>query len=80
MNYFQSQPSGLGLQAQEYIIMGKLMEKLELAQNQVSVSVPTGVFLFWEFSFDTTISLLGLTVYADLKQYSLISILILIYV
>lgn len=44
MNYFQSQPSGLGLQAQEYIIMGKLMEKLELAQNQVSVSVPTGVF------------------------------------
>ncbi|CRG85781.1 hypothetical protein PISL3812_02796 [Talaromyces islandicus] len=34
MNFFQNQPSGLGLQAQDYITMGKLMEKLELAQNQ----------------------------------------------
>lgn len=36
MNFFQNQPSGLGLQAQDYITMGKLMEKLELAQSQAS--------------------------------------------
>jgi hypothetical protein len=34
MNYFQSQPTGL--QAQDYITMGKLMEKLELAQSQAN--------------------------------------------
>lgn len=32
MNYFQNQPSGLA--AQDFITIGKLMEKLELAQNQ----------------------------------------------
>jgi hypothetical protein len=36
MNFIQNQPSGLGLQAQDYITMGKLMEKLELAQSQAS--------------------------------------------
>ena len=34
MNYFQSQPLGLG--AQEYITIGKMMEKLELAQSQAN--------------------------------------------
>lgn len=32
LNYFQNQPSGLAVQ--DYITIGKLMEKLELAQNQ----------------------------------------------
>ncbi|EEH39376.1 hypothetical protein PAAG_08645 [Paracoccidioides lutzii Pb01] len=32
VNYFNNQPAGLG--AQEYLTIGKLMEKLELAQNQ----------------------------------------------
>lgn len=34
MNFFQNQPTTMGLQAQDYITIGKLMEKLELAQNQ----------------------------------------------
>lgn len=36
MNFFQNQPTTMGLQAQDYITMGKLMEKLELAQNQAA--------------------------------------------
>jgi hypothetical protein len=40
MSYFQSQPTGLG--PQEYISIGKLMEKLELAQNQAS-GLPGGL-------------------------------------
>jgi hypothetical protein len=32
MNYFQHQPAGL--QAQEYVTIGKLMERLELAKAQ----------------------------------------------
>jgi hypothetical protein len=31
MNYFQHQPAGLA--AQEYVTIGKLMERLELAKN-----------------------------------------------
>lgn len=34
MSYIQSQPAGLGLQASDYITMGKLMEKLELVHKQ----------------------------------------------
>lgn len=34
MNYFQHQPSGLV--AQDYVTIGKLMERLELAQNQAA--------------------------------------------
>lgn len=40
MNYFQNQPSGLG--AQDYMTIGKLMEKLELAQNQAA-ALPRGL-------------------------------------
>jgi hypothetical protein len=40
MSYFQNQPTGLG--PQEYISIGKLMEKLELAQNQAS-GLPGGL-------------------------------------
>jgi hypothetical protein len=40
MNYFQNQPSGLG--AQDYITIGKLMEKLELAQTQAA-ALPRGL-------------------------------------
>lgn len=38
MNYIQNQPSGLGLQMQDYVTMGKLMEKLELVHNNQSIS------------------------------------------
>lgn len=34
VNYFNNQPTGLG--AQDYLTIGKLMEKLELAQNQAA--------------------------------------------
>ncbi|KAJ9200281.1 hypothetical protein DTO164E3_2988 [Paecilomyces variotii] len=40
MNYFQNQPSGLG--AHDFMTIGKLMEKLELAQNQASI-LPGGL-------------------------------------
>ncbi|KAL2014679.1 hypothetical protein VTN00DRAFT_2204 [Thermoascus crustaceus] len=40
LNYFQNQPSGLA--AQDYITIGKLMEKLELAHNQ-EVALPGGL-------------------------------------
>lgn len=38
MNYIQNQPSGLGLQMQDYVTMGKLMEKLDLVHNNQSIS------------------------------------------
>lgn len=40
MNYFQHQPTGLG--AQEYVTIGKLMERLDLAKNQ-STMLPGGL-------------------------------------
>ncbi|KAL1961340.1 hypothetical protein VTO42DRAFT_68 [Malbranchea cinnamomea] len=38
MNYFQNQPSGLA--AQDFFTIGKLMEKLELAQSQAAAIAP----------------------------------------
>jgi Tc5 transposase DNA-binding domain len=39
MSYIQSQPAGLGLQASDYIMMGNLMEKLELVHGQSGTSM-----------------------------------------
>ncbi|KAL1849704.1 hypothetical protein Plec18170_007225 [Paecilomyces lecythidis] len=41
MNYFQNQPSGLG--AHDFITIGKLMEKLELAQSHHTSILPGGL-------------------------------------
>lgn len=40
MNYFEAQPTGLG--AQEYVTIGKLMERLELAKGQ-QTTLPGGL-------------------------------------
>jgi hypothetical protein len=40
MNYFEHQPTGLG--AQEYVTIGKLMERLELAKSQ-QATLPGGL-------------------------------------
>jgi hypothetical protein len=41
MSYFEHQPSGLG--AQEYVTIGKLMERLELAKIQAPPTLPGGL-------------------------------------
>lgn len=41
MHYFEHQPSGLG--AQEYVTIGKLMERLELAKTQLPTTLPGGL-------------------------------------
>lgn len=41
MSYFEHQPSGLG--AQEYVTIGKLMERLELAKAQPPTTLPGGL-------------------------------------
>lgn len=54
MNYFQNQPSGLGVQ--EYVTIGKLMERLELVQSQQQNGLPGGLTRIGEMNDSPRVS------------------------
>lgn len=52
MNFFQSQNAGFLVEPQEYVTIGKLMEKLRIKRS--SESLPSGIRRVSEPDFSTT--------------------------